>query len=159
MNSILRVRRLPSASFRLNQQGFGLIEVLVALLILAIGLLGMASLQSTGMQMTSETQARTQAILLADDLIERARANLDNLDQYSVDAGDPPDCDTGFTIDNGDVADDDLADWRNALSCLLPGGDGDVEIDGEVITVLVTWNVREDNEDLDDGELELEVEL
>lgn len=141
------------------QHGFGLIEILVALLILAIGLLGMASLQTKGMQMTTGTQARTQAILLADDLIERARANRQNLAQYAVNSGNPPNCDTGFSIDNANVAADDLDEWRNALACLLPGGDGDVDVNGDVVTVLVTWTVREENDDEDDGELELEVEL
>lgn len=144
-----------------TQSGFGLIEVLVALLILAIGLLGMASLQTTGLKMTSGSQNRTQAILLGDDLIERVRANRENIAQYAVDAGDPPDCDTSFAVDNTDVAQNDLDEWRNSLSCLLPGGDGDVEINGEVITIQVSWTVRDDNDDvdIDDGEIELEVEL
>lgn len=148
----------PSFSQIKTSSGFGLIEVLVALLILAIGLLGMASLQTTSLQLTTGSQSRTQAILLAEDIVERIRANRPNIDDYALD-GDAVDCDTDFEIANATVAVDDLAEWQNALGCLLPGGSGDIGIDDDVVTVTVTWNVREEDEDLDDGELVVEVEL
>lgn len=148
----------PSFSQIKTSSGFGLIEVLVALLILAIGLLGMASLQTTSLQLTTGSQSRTQAILLAEDIVERIRANRPNIDDYALD-GEAVDCDPEFEIANATVAVDDLAEWQNALGCLLPGGSGDIDIAGEVVTVSVTWDVREQDEDLDDGELVVEVEL
>ncbi|MGI9281387.1 MAG: type IV pilus modification protein PilV [Endozoicomonas sp.] len=56
-------------------QGFTLIEILVAVLVLAIGLLGMASLQLLGSQSSQGAASRTQAALLAYDLAERMRNN------------------------------------------------------------------------------------
>uniref|UniRef100_UPI00356AF887 type IV pilus modification protein PilV n=1 Tax=Marinobacter sp. TaxID=50741 RepID=UPI00356AF887 len=108
-----------------RQKGFGLIEILVALLILAIGLLGMASLQTTSLQQTTGSQTRTQAILLADDIVERIRANRPNINDYVLANPNALACDTEFEIDNGNVADDDLDEWRNALACLLPDGNGE----------------------------------
>ena len=61
----------PSAS----QKGFSLIEVLVALLILSIGLLGLAALQTTSLQYNTGSYLRTQATFLAYDILDRMRAN------------------------------------------------------------------------------------
>jgi type IV pilus assembly protein PilV len=142
-----------------KESGFGLIEILVALLILAIGLLGMASLQTTSLQQTTGSQARTQAIFLAEDLVERVRANRPNRSDYVLAAPNAVACNTDFAIDNTAVAANDISEWRNSLACLLPGGNGEVTVNGDVITVEVTWSPREDVADLDDGELTLEVAL
>ena len=64
-----KARLLPTES------GFSLIEVLVALVVLSIGLLGLAMLQAQGMKFTTDSYQRTQATLLAYDLIDRMRAN------------------------------------------------------------------------------------
>jgi type IV pilus assembly protein PilV len=67
---------MPSlTSFRPAHRGFTLIEVLVTLLIVAIGLLGLAGLQVTGLRSNLSSEARSQASLLANDIIERMRAN------------------------------------------------------------------------------------
>lgn len=58
-----------------NGQGFSLIEVLVALLVLSIGLLGLAALQTTGLKLNHQSYERTQAVLQAYDIIDRMRAN------------------------------------------------------------------------------------
>jgi type IV pilus assembly protein PilV len=61
---------------RTGHQGFSLVEVLVALLVLSIGLLGLAALQTTSLQYNTGSYFRTQATLLAYDIIDRMRANL-----------------------------------------------------------------------------------
>jgi type IV pilus assembly protein PilV len=55
--------------------GFSLIEVMIALLILGVGLLGVASLQSKGFQFSYQAYSLTQANLLAYDIMDRIRAN------------------------------------------------------------------------------------
>jgi type IV pilus assembly protein PilV len=62
--------------------GFSLIEVLVALLVLSVGLLGLALLQATGLKFNNDSYMRTQATILAYDLIDRMRAN-----KVAADAG------------------------------------------------------------------------
>jgi len=142
-----------------QQKGFGLIEILIALLILAIGLLGMAALQTTSLQQTTGSQARTQAILLAEDMVERIRANRPNRIDYVLTDPVAVACDTGFAITNGGAAADDLNEWRNALGCLLPGGNGEIAVNGDVLTVDITWSARGEVANLDEGELTLEVAL
>lgn len=58
-----------------THRGFTLIEVLVALLVLSIGLLGLAALQNTALQFNTDSYQRTQATLLAYDILDRMRAN------------------------------------------------------------------------------------
>ena len=56
-------------------RGFTLIEVLVTLLIIAIGLLGLAGLQVTSLKNQMETYQRAQALLLVEDMVNRIRVN------------------------------------------------------------------------------------
>jgi len=71
---------------RKESKGFTLLEVLVAMVLLSIGLLGVARLQMFGLQNTGNAYFRTQASGLLTELVERVRANpqgaLDN--HYSV---------------------------------------------------------------------------
>jgi len=60
-----------------NQGGFTLIEVLVAMIIFAIGMLGLAGLQTRALQDNQDAYLRTQAIFLANDMSDRIKANVD----------------------------------------------------------------------------------
>lgn len=68
-----------------HQSGVGLVEILVALLILALGVLGFIVLQYRAVEATSEGSYRVQAINLSRDFAERIRVNRGALDDY-VDA-------------------------------------------------------------------------
>lgn len=57
------------------QSGTSLIEVLVSMLIIAIGVLGLAALQARAMNAEFESYQRSQAIILANDMVERIRMN------------------------------------------------------------------------------------
>jgi type IV pilus assembly protein PilV len=67
------MRRQPTR----RQGGFTLLEVLIAALVLAIGLLGLASLYAVGLKSADSANQRTKATLLAEDIFERMRANRD----------------------------------------------------------------------------------
>jgi type IV pilus assembly protein PilV len=58
-----------------NNSGFTLIEVLVTIVVVSIGLLGLAGLQISGLRANVSSEARSKATLLANDIIERMRAN------------------------------------------------------------------------------------
>ena len=62
--------------WRKDHTGFTLMEVLIAVLILSIGLLGLASLQANGLRSNFSSYARSQAVILANDMADRMRANL-----------------------------------------------------------------------------------
>ena len=65
-----------------SQKGVGLVEVLVALLILALGVLGFAALQLRAMDAAQEATEHTVAMNNARDLAERMRVNRTALSDY-----------------------------------------------------------------------------
>jgi type IV pilus assembly protein PilV len=63
-----------------RQSGFNLVEVLIALLVLCIGLLGVAALQVQGVRFNYGSYSRSQAVVLANDYAERMYANRPGVD-------------------------------------------------------------------------------
>lgn len=63
--------------FLYKQHGASLIEVLVALLIFTVGLLGLAAMQLNSLQSTADSGQRSQSVWLMQDFIERMRSNPD----------------------------------------------------------------------------------
>lgn len=71
-------RTTPSSALHAafpHARGLTLVEILVALLVLSIGLLGLAALQTTSLRFNTSAYYRTQATALAYDLSDRMRAN------------------------------------------------------------------------------------
>jgi type IV pilus assembly protein PilV len=58
-----------------REHGYTMVEVLVALAVLAVGLLGLAALQTTGIRFSNQSYQYTQAVMLASDIIDRMRSN------------------------------------------------------------------------------------
>ncbi|MBZ4192819.1 MAG: type IV pilus modification protein PilV [Candidatus Contendobacter sp.] len=126
----------------IRQKGFTLLEVLVAVLVLAIGLLGLAGLQATSLQVNQSASMRSQATNLAYDMADRIRAN-----RSAARAGDydsqalattPPSC-AVITL-SGTLAARDIAFWRNALACTLPLSTGSIARTGDTFTITIQWD-------------------
>jgi len=120
--------------------GFTLIEVLVAVLVLALGLLGIAGLQAAGMQMNNSAYLRSQAAILAQDMADRARANTEGYEAGDYDIGDPTsptsvsktdECFTTSGCSSTQLAQSDVARWRENVKDLLPGGEATICRDDE----------------------------
>lgn len=133
-----------------KQSGFTLIEALVTFLILAIGLLGLAGLQTKGLQFDQSAYQRTQAALLATDIADRMRANLvaAQASQYNVAYGTAVDrttCVTSACTTSG-MAAYDLGEWKFSMASILPLGDGSVTTAAGavapqvVVTITVYWD-------------------
>jgi type IV pilus assembly protein PilV len=100
-----------------TQQGFTLVEVLVALAVLSFGLLGIAVLFATGFKAGRTALVHTQAVTLAADLAERMRANRVPAGAYAC----LEPCDPAAAGDG--IAEFDLAEWLANVHARLPGGD------------------------------------
>ena len=70
-----------------HQRGVGMMEILVALLILAIGVLGFVALQYRALEASAESTNRVQAITIARDLAERIRVNRNAFTTYRTELG------------------------------------------------------------------------
>jgi type IV pilus assembly protein PilV len=101
-----------SLSSRRRSQGVSMLEVLVAIFVLTIGLLGTASMQSQMQTTQVESYQRAQAIVLLQEMVDRINANRKDVASYvAADLGlSSQDCTTPTT-----VAGKDLCDWNNAL--------------------------------------------
>ena len=102
---------------KIKQSGFTLLEVMVAVFVLSVGLLGLAHLQITALKTNQSADLRTQASMYASDILNRMRANriASQTGAYNIDATD----DTPSA--GGNVASQDLNEWRTSLSQALPG--------------------------------------
>lgn len=124
---------MNSLNTRFVMRGFSLIEVLVALFVLAIGLLGLAALQTTGLKFGHQSYERTQAVLQAYDIIDRMRANKSgagdaiNTTYNSVALGNlptvPVNCATA-SCTGDQLAAYDVQTWNTANANLLAEGKG-----------------------------------
>lgn len=74
---------MTPTSFVQRQQGFGLVEVMAAMLVLAVGVVGFAALQTRAVQTSGDAYFRTQAISIAQDLAERVHANPTQVAYYT----------------------------------------------------------------------------
>ncbi|HIB83618.1 MAG TPA: type IV pilus modification protein PilV [Chromatiaceae bacterium] len=149
---------------KLQSKGFTLIEVLVAVVVLSIGLLGLAGMQLAGLQNNQSALYRSIATYQAWDMADRLRANSVGIDDGSYDnrAGNP-------AIDNcisvgcttAQLANYDISTWNADNDSLLPGGTGTVcrdsdlstdacEIGGTRFAIRISWvddRTRQDDPD------------
>lgn len=141
--------------------GFSLIEVLVAMFVFSIGLLGLAMLQLNGMRFNTDAYFRTQATLLAYDIIDRMRVNPDgaSLGYYTVaTSGDVTTKQTNYggckastckcttaTCDKSQLALYDLGKWYEAQQQLLsaPTTPTTIEKNGNLYTITMRWMERD----------------
>jgi len=124
--------------------GFTLIEVLIAMVVLAVGLLGLAGLQVTSLRSNQSAYNRTQATQLAYDLADRMRANVAGKITYTTilpsAATVKANCLTTAGCSPSEMAENDLYEWNCAvaggcenntppIAATLPGGQGIVCLD------------------------------
>lgn len=136
---------------RHHQRGTSLIEALVALLVLALGVMGMAAVQTRSLATARTTNLRALAIQAAEDLQDRIQANAalrykpPLVNPYLTPWGPPPasnrNC-AATVCDGPQLATFDLMQWKKELARSLPAGDGLVfasPTDATQWGILVAW--------------------
>lgn len=116
-----------------KQSGSSLIEVLVALFVLAIGLLGILAMQVKSMQFNQSADTYAKAVNIANDIAERIRINPKNVAAYLASElpDDPPtNCQTtsvsAAACSTGDLVNWDLYHWNVSIKRNLPAGEGSI---------------------------------
>jgi type IV pilus assembly protein PilV len=125
------------------------------MLILAVGLLGLAGLQATSLKNNQSAYNRSQATQLAYDIADRMRANIAGAATYTTAgaaANHTADClAVSTTCTPAFLAQNDLFEWNSAVSTALPSGAGSIAITAGVYTITVNWDDnRSGNVDTDD---------
>jgi len=123
-----------SIRYSTSTKGFTLIEVLIALIVLSIGLLGLASLQANGLRSNHSGYLRSQATIFAYEMTDRLRANRKTAiaGSYNIELEDAKP--SGSTIQ-----DVDRKEWFDALEANLPSGDGAIECTTTVVSGISTY--------------------
>jgi type IV pilus assembly protein PilV len=106
---------LPTLPAPRRACGVSMLEVLVAIFVLTVGLLGTAGIQSQMQLAEVEAYQRAQAIVLLQDMVDRVNANRKKADVYVTAVGAPlgtADMDCSALVD---VAEKDKCEWNNAL--------------------------------------------
>ena len=121
-----------------SQRGVGLIEVLVAVLVLAIGLLGIAGLQSRALMNNQSSFERSQAVTLTYLMLDAMRANVEaaRTGQYNI-------ARTCSVSSDGSLITSDRRLWMQSLKQTLGDRDttcGEISCQGERCTVRIYWD-------------------
>ncbi|WP_434679659.1 type IV pilus modification protein PilV [Pseudomonas sp. R1-18] len=129
-----------------RQRGMTLIEVLVSVLILAIGLLGAAAIQLNALKYTDSATMSSQASFIAYDMMDRIRANVDG----NAVANGTTDVLTTYGLANlaaapsagSDARSIDLSDFRNNITNFAgaDGAESNIIIDRPIVTITVVWD-------------------
>lgn len=138
---------LSQRKSRPGEHGFTLVESLVAMVVISVGMLGIAALYVEGLRAGRTSVYRTVAVDLASDMADRIRANPTARDGYDVDAagmGLESDCVNGPADCNpATLADDDIFWWKQSVTALLPDGEASiVAVPGPEIssyTITINW--------------------
>lgn len=128
------------------QGGFSLIEVLIALVVLGVGLLGLALLQTTNLRYTQSAQQRTMAVNLASELLDTIRTNRSQIATYAMNeasfADVAPDPETGCATFAATSNTNNIQRWQcEVRESLGPDAYAEVDITGAPeVRVNIVWS-------------------
>lgn len=127
-----------------RQTGFSLIEAMVSLVVVSVGMIGIASLYGQGLRASSTALTRTLAVNLAADMGDRIRMNREGGAAYGGAAANN-NCSAagGATCTPPQMAANDLFEWNARIAQSLPNGVGAVAYVGTTpptYTITLTWD-------------------
>lgn len=126
-----------------RQRGFSLVEVLIALIIMSVGMLGIAGLYVQSMQAGRTSMFRHHAVTLAGDVADRIRANPRAGVNYAGVGADNNCVGMGADCNEVAMAANDIFLWDQQVVESLPGGDVVVTFDDTVLpneyTIRINW--------------------
>ena len=136
--------RSRSTRSRPHQRGFSVLEILVALIVIGLGVIGVAALYTEGVSNTANTDPRTIAAELAEGIAERIRTNSAGRSGYARVVGIV--CNAKAKPQGADrQAEQEAACWQNRVEQRLPNGSGTITRDTATTpatyVVAVSWTV------------------
>lgn len=133
-------------------RGSSLIETVVALFVLAIGVLGVLSMQVKSVQFNKNSHLFSQASFLANDIYEGMLVTPDIAETYVINYDDntpaKPSCSAGSDCTADQIADWNLHNWRTNVENLLPGGRGEINLIAGQMVIRVEFEMGYDDDGL-----------
>ena len=127
-----------------QQRGFSLVEVLIALIIMSVGMLGIATLFVQSMQAGRTSMFRHHAVTMAGDVADRIRANPRAGIAYAGQGADNGCVASGNDCNEAAMAANDIFQWDAQVAESLPNGDVTVSFDDTVTppeyTIRIDWD-------------------
>jgi type IV pilus assembly protein PilV len=127
-----------------QQRGFSLVEVLIALIIMSVGMLGIATLFVQSMQAGRTSMFRHHAVTMAGDVADRIRANPRAGAAYAGQGADNGCVATGNDCNEAAMAANDIFQWDAQVADSLPNGDVTVTFNDAVAppeyTIRIDWD-------------------
>jgi type IV pilus assembly protein PilV len=113
-----------------RQHGATLLEVLISIIVVALGLLGFAGLQVASLKSNNTAYYRSQATMLAYDVIDRIR-----VDRVNAMAG-------SYNLNWGASGDGEVLTWRQNVADSLPAGNAKIVVNGGTnsVQVFLQWD-------------------
>lgn len=142
---------------RKYQTGSTMIEVIVSILIISIGLLGIAGTQTLGLANSQSALHRSYAAQLSTELADAMRLSPNNLGAYAPFATTPatltePAARDGECLSAGEacnaaaMADIFLNDWEARIENNLPDGEAEISLDDDLYIVEIRWKDLRSNQ-------------
>lgn len=125
-----------------RQRGFSLVEVLIALVIMSVGMLGIAGLYVQSMQAGRTSTFRHNAVMLAGDVADRIRANPTALGAYTGGGVDSGCVAMGVNCSQPQMAAHDIFLWTAQADESLPAGTVTITLDASVAPAIYTIEVK-----------------
>lgn len=120
-----------------KQNGFSMLEALITLVIVSLGMLGIAGIIASSLKVNQGAQVRSQASWLANDIIDRMRANRTTAETTPA-AYILASCEA-IPVANA-IAEADLTQWCGSVAAVLPSGTATVDMIANKVTVVVQWD-------------------
>ncbi len=139
MQPVREIRQREKTLGVAGEEGFTLLEVMIASVILAIALMAIATAEVTSVGTNRTSRGITQASAVAEEILERMRRNRDDLTSYNgIDTSD------STTRPGAGIARTDYDQWQARM---ISGGTGQVTVtadspisDASLVTVTITWS-------------------
>ena len=135
-----------------HHRGTTLLEMMIALFVMGVGLMGVLGMQTQSIRFNHQAYSYSQAVFLAQDIMESIRANKNSATGYKIGLGDSATASTNCSAANANCShaqlkDWDIKQWQEKVSKRLPGGQGAIAYDATTYTVTIEFDlIRTDQE-------------
>lgn len=129
-----------------RENGSSLIEMVVALFVLAIGMLGVMSMQVKSMQFNQSAYYYSQAVYLANEILDSIRSNPEMANAYSIELDDEApqpnvECEgIDVTCTPQELRDWSLSQWRKNIESTLVAGKSSIVNNGDFLVITVQFD-------------------